>query len=55
MLTAWRRLPYLDPGLPLALLPDDWPGVQAGDLFTDLDSRLREPAAKHAHARLDAL
>ncbi len=53
MLTAWRRLPYLDPGLPLALLPDDWPGVGAGDLFADLDSRLREPAAKHAHARLE--
>jgi phenylacetic acid degradation operon negative regulatory protein len=52
MLTAWRRLPYLDPGLPLALLPDDWPGVAAGDLFSDLDSRLRQPAAKHAHARL---
>jgi phenylacetic acid degradation operon negative regulatory protein len=50
MLTAWRRLPYLDPGIPLALLPADWPGVHAGDLFADLDDRLREPAAKHAHA-----
>ena len=53
MLTAWRRLPYLDPGIPLSLLPGDWPGVRAGDLFAELDQRLREPAAKHAHALLD--
>ena len=50
MLTAWRRLPYLDPGIPLELLPDGWPGEKAGELFATLDTRLREPAAKHAHA-----
>ena len=50
MLTAWRRLPYLDPGIPLDLLPDDWPGEQAGRLFAALDARLRDPAAEHAHA-----
>ena len=50
MLTAWRRFPYLDPGIPLDLLPDDWPGVRAGTLFAELDDQLREPAAKHAHA-----
>jgi phenylacetic acid degradation operon negative regulatory protein len=50
MLTAWRRLPYLDPGLPLEILPADWPGERAGDLFATLDGRLRNPAAKHAHA-----
>jgi phenylacetic acid degradation operon negative regulatory protein len=54
MLTAWRRLPYLDPGLALELLPDDWPGIRAAELFTELDERLREPAAKHAHARLES-
>ncbi len=52
MLTAWRRLPYLDPGIPLDLLPRDWPGVAAGDLFETLDDRLREPAAEHARLRL---
>jgi phenylacetic acid degradation operon negative regulatory protein len=52
MLTAWRRMPYLDPGLALDLLPGDWPGIRAGDLFAELDGRLRDPAAKHAHARL---
>lgn len=49
MLTQWRRLPYLDPGIPLALLPSDWIGVTAGDLFTDLNRALSGPAAKHAH------
>lgn len=49
MLTAWRRLPYLDPGIALDLLPVGWPGVRAGDLFAELDARLRPPAAKHAH------
>lgn len=52
MLTAWRRLPYLDPGLPLEHLPDDWAGLAAGELFTDLDALLREPAAAYARAVL---
>ena len=52
MLTAWRRLPYLDPGLPLDLLPGDWPGITAGELFATLDERLREPARAHAEARM---
>jgi phenylacetic acid degradation operon negative regulatory protein len=50
MLTAWRRFPYLDPGIPLELLPPRWPGVAAGELFESVDARLREPAAAHAHA-----
>jgi len=49
MLTAWRRLPYLDPGLPLEHLPRDWPGIEAAELFSSLDSRLREGAHTHAH------
>jgi phenylacetic acid degradation operon negative regulatory protein len=48
MLTAWRRLPYLDPGLPLATLPDRWPGAEAEDLFRQLDARLGEHAHRHA-------
>ena len=50
MLTAWRRLPYLDPGIPLDLLPAGWPGEKAGELFATLDARLRDPAAAHARA-----
>ena len=41
MLTEWRRLPYLDPGLPLDVLPPDWNGSRAAELFTDLDGVLR--------------
>lgn len=54
MLTAWRRLPYLDPGLPLEHLPRDWNGVAAGRLFGDLDALLRKPADEHAQAILHA-
>ena len=52
MLTAWRRLPYLDPGLPLEFLPEGWSGVRAGELFTELDAVLRAPADAHARAVL---
>jgi phenylacetic acid degradation operon negative regulatory protein len=48
MLTAWRRLPYRDPGLPLEYLPSSWKGVAAGELFADLDGILRGPADEHA-------
>ncbi|HET7305184.1 MAG TPA: PaaX family transcriptional regulator C-terminal domain-containing protein [Segeticoccus sp.] len=43
-LTAWRRLPYLDPGLPEEYLPTDWPGLTAAQLFLDLHHRLAEPS-----------
>ena len=48
MLTSWRRLPYLDPGLPLEHLPSDWAGIRAGEVFAQLDARLRERAAEFA-------
>lgn len=48
MLTDWRRLPYLDPGLPLEHLPPDWAGIRAGEVFATLDRRLRERAADFA-------
>jgi phenylacetic acid degradation operon negative regulatory protein len=49
-LTAWRRLPYLDPGLPPDLLPADWLGVKAADLFFALRERLADPAHRHVLA-----
>lgn len=52
MLTAWRRLPYADPGLPLELLPEDWNGRRAQELFTDLSAHLAEPASRHVAAVL---
>ncbi|MGH3367094.1 MAG: PaaX family transcriptional regulator [Nocardioidaceae bacterium] len=49
-LTAWRRLPFLDPGLPPELLPRDWHGARAADLFVELRQRLAEPARRHVDA-----
>ncbi|ACU74382.1 transcriptional regulator, PaaX family [Catenulispora acidiphila DSM 44928] len=40
-LDAWRRMPYRDPGLPPELLPQDWQGTQAADIFFGLHDRLR--------------
>jgi phenylacetic acid degradation operon negative regulatory protein len=44
VLTDWRQLPYLDPGLPTELLPDGWIGIQAAEEFFTLRSMLEEPA-----------
>jgi phenylacetic acid degradation operon negative regulatory protein len=46
-LTAWRRLPFLDPGLAPELLPRGWSGVAAADLFFELRERLADPAHRH--------
>jgi phenylacetic acid degradation operon negative regulatory protein len=50
LLTDWRRLPYLDPGLPGELLPGDWTGIRAADLFFTLRERLEEPARTYVRA-----
>ena len=47
---AWRVIPYLDPGLPLALLPADWPGRESAALFTELSDRLARPAWQHVRS-----
>lgn len=47
VLTDWRRLPYLDPGLPAELLPKDWAGERATALFFELKSLLSEQAHEH--------
>ncbi|MFJ5290801.1 PaaX family transcriptional regulator C-terminal domain-containing protein [Streptomyces sp. NPDC088348] len=44
VLTDWRQLPYLDPGLPAELLPDRWVGIRAAELFFTLQSRLEDGA-----------
>jgi phenylacetic acid degradation operon negative regulatory protein len=50
VLTAWRRLPFLDPGLPAELLPGHWPGLAAAEVFAALRERLAEPARAHVLA-----
>ncbi|GHH36998.1 PaaX family transcriptional regulator [Streptomyces candidus] len=52
-LDSWRRLPYADPGLPVALLPEDWPGGRSAEVFAELHARLRDAGA--AFVRPDAL
>jgi phenylacetic acid degradation operon negative regulatory protein len=47
VLTDWRRLPYLDPGLPAELLPPDWAGSRAAEVFFTLQSQLADPAHTH--------
>jgi phenylacetic acid degradation operon negative regulatory protein len=48
ILTAWRQLPYRDPGLPLDLLPQPWSGETAAGVFAELNMLLAEPAHRHA-------
>jgi phenylacetic acid degradation operon negative regulatory protein len=47
VLTPWRRLPYLDPGLAPELLPRQWRGSQAADIFFELNDRLAPAAHRH--------
>jgi phenylacetic acid degradation operon negative regulatory protein len=45
LVDAWRRFPFVDPELPTALLPEEWVGTRAQQLF----------AVRHAAARPAAL
>jgi phenylacetic acid degradation operon negative regulatory protein len=47
VLTHWRRLPYLDPGLPRELLPRRWTGSRAADIFFELRERLEVAAHRY--------
>ena len=51
VLTAWRELPYIDPGLPAELLPSDWTGGAAARLFAALQDALQAPAHDHVTAQ----
>ena len=43
----WRRFPFLDPRLPLELLPDNWSGVKAAELFHHTHVDWRPEAQQH--------
>jgi phenylacetic acid degradation operon negative regulatory protein len=49
-LHEWRKTPYLDPGLPIELLPRPWPGVEAAELFANLQQQLEPTARAYVHA-----
>jgi phenylacetic acid degradation operon negative regulatory protein len=51
-LHEWRKLPYVDPGLPPELLPTGWEGTEAAALFQDLRALLEPAARRFAHGRL---
>ncbi len=42
----WRRFPFLDPALPAALLPSDWPGARAVETFASRRGSLAARAVK---------
>jgi phenylacetic acid degradation operon negative regulatory protein len=46
---SWRSIPYLDPGLPLDLLPADWPGAQSAGIFAAISSRYADAAGEFVH------
>lgn len=49
---AWRGVQALDPGLPLALLPPDWPGGKAAAWFAAERARLWPAAERFVQACL---
>jgi DNA-binding transcriptional regulator PaaX len=49
----WLLLIREDPRLPLALLPADWPGLRAEELFRSLRRELAEPARRLTEVDLD--
>jgi phenylacetic acid degradation operon negative regulatory protein len=50
MITQWRRLPYMDPGLPKEYLPGNWHGFAAHELFMRLHTLLGPLAQHHVHS-----
>ncbi|MBR7827007.1 PaaX family transcriptional regulator [Actinospica sp. MGRD01-02] len=53
LVDSWRRFPRLDPQLPLELLPPDWIGLRAANVFTDLHQQWNA-AARERWAQLAA-
>jgi phenylacetic acid degradation operon negative regulatory protein len=43
----WRRFPFLDPRLPAQLLPDNWSGTKAADLFHTRHADWHPAAQRH--------
>lgn len=49
-ISQWRRLPYVDPGLPAETLPEDWAGHRATALFAELRVSLELRTLRHLAA-----
>lgn len=50
LVDAWRPITYIDPGLPAALLPAGWPGLESEREFARLSEELAGPAWEHVRA-----
>ncbi len=44
LIHEYRRFPFVDPQLPSELLPADWPGIAAAELFQEYNDLLAEKA-----------
>lgn len=49
-LSQWRKFPFLDPGLPVELVPDDWEGRTAAAVFFELAELAEKRAQRHVDA-----
>jgi phenylacetic acid degradation operon negative regulatory protein len=53
IMDIYRRIPSLDPQLPVELMPAGWPRAEARDIFVEIYDRLAEHAQKHVRAVVD--
>jgi phenylacetic acid degradation operon negative regulatory protein len=49
LVAEWRRLPFLDPGLPTEILPGDWEGEKAKWIYFALLGRIDQPALEYVN------
>ncbi len=54
VIDSWRVFPRIDPGLPAALLPADWPATEAWSTFATLHDRWAPAALAHVRAVIQA-
>ena len=52
LLSHWRRLPFMDPGLPSELLPSPWPGIEAREVFARAREALEPRGRRHVMATI---
>ncbi|HVB42875.1 MAG TPA: PaaX family transcriptional regulator C-terminal domain-containing protein [Streptosporangiaceae bacterium] len=53
LVQEWRRFPFLDPGLPPELLPDEWSGTQSCTAFHDRHESWRPDADRQWKSMAD--
>jgi len=51
LVADWRRLPFLDPGLPTEVLPEDWAGEKAKWIYFALIGRIDELGLSYVSSR----